>query len=58
LITGGHGDTQDINAFSFFDVADKTVLVFELIVAQRRRFGTASFDGRAIKMRTCGSMHG
>jgi hypothetical protein len=27
LITGGHGDTQDINAFSFLDVADETVLV-------------------------------
>ena len=52
LITGGHRDTQDINAFGFFDVADETVLVLELIVAQRRRFGSAGFDGRANKMRT------
>ena len=28
--------TQDINAFSFLDIADETVLVLELIIAQRR----------------------
>jgi hypothetical protein len=49
LITGGHGDTQDIDTFSFFNVADETVFVLELIVAQRRRFGSAGFDGRTIR---------
>ena len=52
LITGGHGDPQDVNTFSFLDVADKAVLVLELIVEQRRRFGSAGFDGGANKMRT------
>src|SRR5262245_25496919 len=44
LIAGGHRYAQDINPFGLLDVADEAVLVFQIIVAQRRHLGSSRFD--------------
>src|SRR3989304_10439154 len=50
-IARGHRDAQNADAFGFFDIADETILVFQLVVARRRGFGSAGFDSRADEVR-------
>src|SRR4029077_717306 len=49
-VTGGHWNAQNVNSFRLFNIADEAVFVFQLVVAQRRRFGSAGFDVRADEM--------